>query len=155
MVAISKIFGTCGDFPSKRVNEVSISNFKNKVNDLTSLVRSLACENLHRVKVCSICSFQRHASNMCSTIQEDYIKQANIIDGAFNEHLQCKYDPFPTCTILDGEIIHNYTVETSLNKAIKADNSMDFSPNRIIKRDSPLHSQIPMLWGHQVMIFMR
>jgi hypothetical protein len=31
---------------------------------------------------------------------------------------------------------------TSLNKAIKADNSipMDFSPNKIIKQDSPLYS---------------
>jgi len=42
MVANFKQFGTRGDFPSKRVNEVSISNLENKVNDLTSLVRSLA-----------------------------------------------------------------------------------------------------------------
>jgi hypothetical protein len=49
---------------------------------------------------------------------------------------------FPTCTILDGEIILAYGMGTSLNKAIKADNSisMDFSPNRIIKQDNPLHS---------------
>jgi hypothetical protein len=34
---------------------------------------------------------------------------------------------------------------------------MDFNPNRIIKRDSPLHSQTPMLWGRHPMnlIFMR
>jgi hypothetical protein len=33
---------------------------------------------------------------------------------------------------------------------------MDFNPNRIIKRDSPLHSQTPMLWGrHPMMIFVR
>jgi hypothetical protein len=65
--------------------------------------------------------------------------------------------PFPTRTILDGEIIQTYAMGTRLNKAIKADSSipMDFSPNRIIKRDSPLHSQIPMLWGHRVMIFVR
>jgi hypothetical protein len=65
--------------------------------------------------------------------------------------------PFPTRTILDGEIIQTYVMGTRLNKAIKADSSipMDFSPNRIIKRDSPLHSQIPMLWGHRVMIFVR
>ena len=40
MAANSKQFGTRGDFPSKRVNEVSISNLENKVNDLTFLVRS-------------------------------------------------------------------------------------------------------------------
>ena len=93
---------------------------------------------------------------MCPKIQEDYIEQVHAVDGGFNGQPQCKYDPFLTCTILDGEIIHNYTVETSLNKAIKADNSMDFSPNRIIKQDNPLHSQTPMLWGrHPVMIFVR
>jgi hypothetical protein len=66
--------------------------------------------------------------------------------------------PFPTRTIPDGEIIHIYVMGTHLNKAIKADSSipMDFSPNRIIKQDNPLHSQTPMLWGrHPVMIFVR
>jgi hypothetical protein len=43
--------------------------------------------------------------------------------------------PFPTYTILDGEIIPTYAMETHVNKAIKADSSipMDFNPNRIIK----------------------
>jgi hypothetical protein len=56
--------------------------------------------------------------------------------------------PFPTRTILDGEIIQTYAMGTHLTKAIKADSSipMDFNPNRIIKRDTPLHSQTPMLW---------
>jgi hypothetical protein len=66
--------------------------------------------------------------------------------------------PFPTCTIPDGEIIQTYAMGTHLNKAIKADSSipMDFNPNRIIKRDSPLHSQTLMLRGrHPVMIFVR
>ena len=54
---------------------------------------------------------------------------------------------FPKHTIPDGEIIQTYAIGTYLNKAIKADISipMDFSPNRIIKRDNPLHSQTPML----------
>jgi len=56
MAANSKQFGTRGDFVNKRVNEVSISNLENKVNDLTSLVRSLAYGNVQQVKVCSICS---------------------------------------------------------------------------------------------------
>ena len=46
MAANSKQFGTRGDFSNKRVNEVSISNLENKVNNLTSLVRSLACGNV-------------------------------------------------------------------------------------------------------------
>ena len=35
VAANSKQFGTRGDFSNKRVNEVSISNLENKVNDLT------------------------------------------------------------------------------------------------------------------------
>jgi recombinational DNA repair protein RecR len=84
MAANSKQFGTRRDFSNKQVNEVSISNLENKVNDLTSLVRSLACGNVQQVKVCSICSLQGHTSNMCPTMQEDYIEQAHAIDGAFN-----------------------------------------------------------------------
>jgi len=94
MAAKSKQFGTRGDFSNKRVNEVSISNLENKVNDLTSLVRSLACGNVQQVKVGSICSLQGHASDMCPTMQEDYIEQAHAIDRAFNGQPQRKYDPF-------------------------------------------------------------
>jgi hypothetical protein len=54
MAANSKQFGTHGDLLSKRVNEVSIAKLENKVNDLTSLVRYLACGNVQQVKVCSI-----------------------------------------------------------------------------------------------------
>jgi hypothetical protein len=46
MAANSKQLGTRGDFTNKPVNEVSISNLENKVNDLTSLVCSLACGNV-------------------------------------------------------------------------------------------------------------
>jgi hypothetical protein len=94
MAANSKQFGTRGDFANKRVNEVSISNLESKVNDLTSLVRSLACGNVQQVKVCSICSLQGHASYTCPTMQEDYIEQANAVDGAFNGQPQRNYDPF-------------------------------------------------------------
>ena len=31
---------------------------------------------------------------MCPTMQEDYIEQANAVDGAFNGQPQRKYDPF-------------------------------------------------------------
>jgi hypothetical protein len=69
MATNSKQFGTRGDFINKRVNEVSISNLENKVNDLTSLVRSLACGNVQQVKVCCICSLQRHTSDICPIMQ--------------------------------------------------------------------------------------
>jgi hypothetical protein len=46
MAANSKQFGTHGDFSNKQVNEVSISNLENKVNNLTSLMRYLACGNV-------------------------------------------------------------------------------------------------------------
>jgi hypothetical protein len=94
MAANSKQFGTRGDFANKRVNEVSISNLENKVNDLTSFVHSLACGNVQQVKVCSICSLQRHTSDMCPTMQEDYIEQVHAVDGGFNGQPQRKYDPF-------------------------------------------------------------
>ena len=91
-------------------------------------------------------------------MQEDYIEQANAVDGAFNGQPQRKYDPF-SHTYNPGWRDHlNLRYGTSLNKTIKADNSipMDFSPNKIIKQDNPLHSQTPMLWGrHLVMIFVR
>jgi hypothetical protein len=32
--------------------------------------------------------------NICPKMQEDYIEQANAVDGAFNGQPQCKYDPF-------------------------------------------------------------
>jgi len=84
MIANSKQFGTRGDISNKRVNEVSISNLENKVNDLTSLMRSLAYGNVQQVKVCSICSLQGHTTNICPTIQEDYIEQVHAVDGGFN-----------------------------------------------------------------------
>jgi hypothetical protein len=94
MAVNSKQFGTRGDFANKRVIEVSISNLENKVNDLTSLLHSLACGNVQQVKVCNICSLQEHTSDMCPTMQEDYIEQAYAIDGGFNRQPQRKYDPF-------------------------------------------------------------
>jgi len=57
-------------------------------------VRSLASGNVQQMKVYSICSLQGHVSNMCSTMQEDYIEQANVVDRAFNGQPQRKYDPF-------------------------------------------------------------
>jgi hypothetical protein len=66
----------------------------NKVNDLTSLMRSLAYGNVQQLKACSICLLQGHALDMCLTMQQDNIEQTNTVNGAFNDQLQCKYDPF-------------------------------------------------------------
>ena len=82
----------------------------------------------------------------------DYIKQVNAIDRAFNTESQCKYDPFSNTYNPKWRDNPNLRYENCLNKAIMADSSMDFSPNKIIKRDNPLYSQIPMLWGHRVMM---
>jgi len=71
---------------TSQANKVSIVNLENKVNDLTSLVRSLSYRNIQQVKIYSICSLQGRASYICPTMQEDYIKHANIVDGAFNNN---------------------------------------------------------------------
>jgi len=110
-------------------------------------MRSLACGNVHQVKVCSICSLQGHALDICPTMQEDYIEQANAVDGAFNGQPQRKYDPFSN-TYNPGWRDHpNLRYGNPPNKATKANSSipMDFSPSRIIKQDSLLYSQTPML----------
>ena len=57
-------------------------------------MRSLACGNVQQVKVCSICSLQGNTSDMCPTMQEDYIEQVHAVDGGFNGQPQRKYDPF-------------------------------------------------------------
>jgi hypothetical protein len=64
----SKQFSTRGEFPHKQVNEVNIANLENKVNDLTSFMRSLAYRNVYQVKVYSLCLLQSHALDMCPTL---------------------------------------------------------------------------------------
>ena len=94
MAANSQQFGNRTDHPIKRVNEVSISNLENKVNDLTSLVRSLACSNMQQVRSCGICASVGHASDMCPTMEEGSYEQANAIGGVFPNASQRQYDPF-------------------------------------------------------------
>jgi len=141
-----------------RVNEVSISNLENKFNDLTSLVRSLACGNVQQVKVCSICSLPGYASDMCQQCKKITLNMLMQLMEHSTDNPSVNIIPFLTRTILDGEIISTYAMGTHLNKVIKADSSipMDFNPNRIIKQDNPLNLQTPMLWDHHpTMIFVR
>jgi hypothetical protein len=44
----------------------------------------LACGIVQQVKVYSIYSLQGQALDMCLIMQENYIEQANAVDGAFN-----------------------------------------------------------------------
>ena len=110
------------------------------------------------MKVSTICSLQGHASDMCPTMQEDYIEQANAIDGVFNGQPQHKYDPLSN-TYNPGWRDHPnlcYGNPPQQGNQGRQFHPYGFSPKRIIKQDNPLHSQTPMLWGrHRVMIFMR
>jgi len=121
MAVNSKQFGTRGDFANKRVIEVSISNLENKVNDLTSLLHSLACGNVQQVKVCNICSLQEHTSDMCPTMQEVILNKLMQLMEDSTDSPSVNMIHFPTRTILDTEIIPTYVMGTHLNKAIKAD----------------------------------
>jgi len=57
-------------------------------------MHSLACGNVQQMKICSMCSLQGHTSDMCPTMQEDYIEQVHAVDGGFNGQPQRKHDPF-------------------------------------------------------------
>jgi hypothetical protein len=98
MATNSKQFGTRGDFPSKRVNEADISNLENKVNDLTSLVHSLACGNVQQVKVCSICSLQ---GQQCQKITLNKLMQ--LMEHSMDNSIISMIS-FPTRTILDIDL---------------------------------------------------
>jgi hypothetical protein len=90
-------------------------------------------------------------------MQEDYIEQANVVDGAFNGQPQHKYDPLSNMYNLGWKDHLNLRYGNLPQQGNKTDSStaMDFNPSKIIKRDSPLDLQIPMLWGHRVMNFVR
>jgi len=98
MAAKSKHFGTHGDFPNKQVNEVSISNFENKVNNLTSLVCSLACGNVQQVKVCSTCSLLRICAQQCKKITLNKLMQ--LMENSM-DNPNVSMIPFTTRTIPD------------------------------------------------------
>ncbi|RDX90582.1 hypothetical protein CR513_27536, partial [Mucuna pruriens] len=72
------------------VNEVgAIDNLRleNQLTELTSLVRQLAIgqhQPSMAVRVCGICTFVEHPTNMCLTLQEtesDHLKSIGAIGG--------------------------------------------------------------------------
>ncbi|XP_048229087.1 uncharacterized protein LOC125369859 [Ricinus communis] len=93
MAENSQQFSTRADEATRRVNEVSTKNLENQISDLTALVRQMAVGQLQMAKVCGICSLQGHPTDMCSTLQQDSIQEANALSG-FTGQSQRKYDPF-------------------------------------------------------------
>jgi len=80
MVANSQQFGF-GQESSRRVNEVSSSSLEDKINNLTTLVQSLAAGNMQQAKACGICAFTGHPTDMCLTLQDDSREHVNAIKG--------------------------------------------------------------------------
>jgi len=72
---------------------------------------------------------------MCPTMQEAYIEQVNVVNGAFNGQPQRKYDPFSNTYNLGWRDHPNLRYGNSPQQGNQGDSStpMDFSPIRIIK----------------------
>lgn len=92
MAANSQQFGSHQE-PSRRVNEVNASSLESKINQLTSLVQNLVVGNTQQAKVCGICAYTGHSTDMCPTLQDDIPEQANAV-GNFPGLPQRKYDPY-------------------------------------------------------------
>ncbi|RDX61121.1 hypothetical protein CR513_60673, partial [Mucuna pruriens] len=72
-------FSVRGSVASIVVNEIRL---KNKINELTSLVRQLAIGQHHLsplVRVCSICASIEHLIDACSTLQEIEPNNAKVV----------------------------------------------------------------------------
>ena len=95
MAANSQQFGTRYEPPPqpKKVNEVSTSSIEHQLANLTSLVQQLAIGNSQQAKKCGICSIMGHATDMCPTLQDGNMEQANAM-GGFPAQPRQRYDPF-------------------------------------------------------------
>ena len=93
MAENSQQFGVRLDEVPKSANVVNVSSLENKISDLTSLVRQLAVGQLQQARVCGICSVPGHPTDMCPTLQDDPIQQANAVGGFVNQP-QRRYDPY-------------------------------------------------------------
>ena len=77
MTTNSQQFGTRVDHTPKRVNEVSTSSLEQRIKELTSLMCHFIVGNQHQVKSCGICSNIGHTIDMCPTLHEEPVQQAN------------------------------------------------------------------------------
>ncbi|KAH9705175.1 hypothetical protein KPL70_011778 [Citrus sinensis] len=74
-------FGSRQDPTSRKVNEVNISSIEQRLDKLTSLVEKFVVGNVQQVKTCDICSNMGHSTDMCPTLQEEPVEQANAVEG--------------------------------------------------------------------------
>ncbi|KAH9667427.1 hypothetical protein KPL70_021040 [Citrus sinensis] len=93
MAANTQQFGSRQDPTSRKVNEVNISSVEQRLYKLTSLVEKFVVGNVQQVKTCGICYNIGHSTDMCPTLQEEPIEQANAV-GGFPGMPQRRYDPY-------------------------------------------------------------
>ncbi|XP_024045236.1 uncharacterized protein LOC112100326 [Citrus clementina] len=74
MAANTQQFGSRQDLTSRNVNEFVVGN-------------------MQRVKTCGICYNMGHSTDMCPTLQEELVEQANAV-GEFPDMPQRRYDPY-------------------------------------------------------------
>ncbi|KAH9779128.1 hypothetical protein KPL71_007608 [Citrus sinensis] len=91
MAANAQQFGSRQDATSRMVNEVNISSVEQHLDKLTSLVKKFVVGNVQQVKTCGICSNIGHSTDMCPTLQEEPVEQANVVRG-FSGMPQRRYD---------------------------------------------------------------
>ncbi|RDX97350.1 hypothetical protein CR513_19882, partial [Mucuna pruriens] len=90
MASNTQQFGIRGAIQPRMVNEIgAVDNLtlENQLTELTSLVRKLAVGQ-HQpsiaARVCGICNFVEHPTNMCPTLQEtesDYLESIGVVGG--------------------------------------------------------------------------
>lgn len=73
MAANSQQFGIRGDNNPRKVSEVSHSNLETQLSELTSLVKQVVLGQVRQTRVCGICAFSDHSTDMCPQLQEDVI----------------------------------------------------------------------------------
>ena len=93
MAANAQQFGSRQDPTSRKVNEVNISSVEQRLDKLTSLVEKFVVGNVQQVKTCGICYNMGHSTDMCPTLQEEPVEQANAV-GGFPGMPQRRYDPY-------------------------------------------------------------
>ncbi|XP_024038281.1 uncharacterized protein LOC112097328 [Citrus clementina] len=93
MAANAQQFGSRQDPTSRKVNEVNISSVEQRLDKLTSLVEKFVLGNVQHVKTCGICYNMGHSTDMCPTLQEEPVEQANAV-GGFPGMPQRRYDPY-------------------------------------------------------------
>ena len=75
------------------MNKVNISSVKQRLDKLTSLMENFIVGIVQQVKTCGICSNMGHSINMCLTLQEEPVEQANAV-GGFPSMPQRRFDPY-------------------------------------------------------------